>query len=93
MVTDRQKQKMETSPPMVVSLVGLTTLQVVWGWVQADLPFNRLSLAAWLFFLILLTGYYLLLHLGTISGLLKRLHYGVVSQITGPLVLGLGLFF
>ncbi|MFQ5902871.1 MAG: hypothetical protein ACE5JO_04200 [Candidatus Binatia bacterium] len=84
---------MKNTGIIIASLLGLTSLQVVWRWLQEDRQFTRLSLAVWLLFLALLAAYYLLLCSKTISRPLKKLHLWAYAQLRGPRVLGLGLVF
>jgi hypothetical protein len=64
------------------ALLGLTTLQVLWNWLQADRKFTRLNLIVWLFFLGLLSAYYLMLRLENFAVAGKKVQHWVFSQIT-----------
>jgi hypothetical protein len=72
---------------------GLTTLQVVWGWLWADRPFTRLRLGVWLLLVLLLICYSILLHVPAISHRLRRLHSSLHAHITGPRLVASGCLF
>lgn len=78
---------------ITATLLGLTTWQVLWGWLHANRSFTRLSLVVWLFFLGALSAYYLLLRAENFSEPVKKVHRWIFSQMTGRHFSTLGILF